>query len=104
MGLATVTKTEWGYYVTGDTDPTPVWADGRKYVQNIAFVPNGAADSTILSTSRNLTGPYTNAWTTASAGVAGVAQTIRVESIPLDNLKVQLSDAAGKVYIYLKAR
>jgi hypothetical protein len=104
MGQPTITPTEWGFYVTGDTDLSDALWSGRKYVQNITFVPNAAADTTILSTSRNLTGPYTNAWSTASAGVAGVAQNIRVESIPLDNLKVKLSDAGGKVYVYLRAR
>jgi alanyl-tRNA synthetase len=105
MGLATSTQTEWGYYVTGDTDATVIWSDGRRYIQNISFVPAAADDSVIIATSKNVTGAYTNMWSTASAGVAGVVQEIHYDgNVPADNLRVKLSNGGGKVYIYLRSR
>lgn len=105
MGLATSTQTEWGYYVTGDTDPTTIWTDGRKYIQAIVYCPGTTNDTVVISTSKQITGAYTNLWTSASAGTAGVAQEVRFDgNIPADNLKIAISNSSAKVYIYLRSR
>ena len=105
MGLATTTSTEYGYYVTGDTDPTPIWADGRKYVQVLAFSPGSTADTVIVSSQNRTGGTFTNLWSTASAGAAGVAQHLTVDGcFPATNLKVQFSSSSAKLYVYLRAR
>ena len=104
MGLATNTKTEWGYYVTGDTDPTTIWTDGRKYVRTVVFVPSGTADYVIMSSAPQADGTFVNWLKMGSGGVAGEAQCPwnLGDGIPADNLKIQLSSGTGQLYIYLR--
>jgi hypothetical protein len=104
MGLATVTKTEWGYYVTGDTDPTPVWTDGRKYIKTIVFVPGAADDTGELDTLRNIDGPSTPFSYYTSGGTAGIGQCYwhLDDGIPADNLMCTFSNSGGAFYIYLR--
>ena len=105
MGLATVVPTEYGYYVTGDTDPTPIWADdSRKYIQNVVFSPGATNDTVLLANQNRPGGTFTNFWSSASAGTAGVAQNFRCEIIPATNLRVTFSSGSGKVYIYVRSR
>ena len=105
MGLATVTPTEYGYYVTGDTDVTPIWADdSRKYIQNVVFSPGSTADTIELHNQNRPGGTFTNFWSSGSAGTAAVAQNFRCEIVPATNLRVKFSNGSGKVYIYLRAK
>jgi len=105
MGLATVTQTEWGFYVTGDTDATPITQmEGRRYVRTVVFIPAGVADTMELSTTKNVTGPYTSWLLLGSGGIANHQECPwhLDEGVPADNMRVKLSDAGGKVYIVLK--
>lgn len=105
MGLATVVQTEWGYYVTGDTDPTPVWSDGsRRYIRAVVFSPNGTDDYAILSTTRNITGPSTNFLRMGSAGVAkeALCPWHLDEGVPADNLTVQMTHGGAQLFIVVK--
>lgn len=105
MGLPTNTQTEWGYYVTGDTDLSAVIWEGRRYVQAMVFVPVGASDTVEVTTTKDIKGAYTPVWNTGGAGVAVVQQEVRFDgNIPMDNPKVKLSAGGGKLYIYLRSR
>lgn len=104
MGAATVTSTEWGYYVTGDTDPTPVWTDGRKYVRTVVFIPATTTDYVILSSTKNVTGAETNWLKLGSGGVAAHQECPwhLDDGVPADNMKCTLSNGSGQVYIVLR--
>lgn len=104
MGLATVTKTEWGYHVTGDTDPTPIWTDGRRYVRSASFVPAAVDDVAQISTSKNITGADTAFMKFKSEGVIGVT-VHSVESddgFPADNARVTLGNGSAEMFIYTR--
>ena len=104
MGLATVTKTEWGYHVTGDTDPTPIWTDGRRYVRTTSFTPAAVDDTAQISTSKNITGADTAFVKFKSEGVIGVTVNSwhSDDGIPADNAQVTLSNGGAEVFIYLR--
>ena len=105
MGLATSVKTEWGYYVTGDTDPTTIWEDGRRYIKGVAWEPAAADDTFYISTTRNVTGGDTQVISSTSAGTAGVTQYWHWGDIgiPMDNIKIALSNGSAKLYIYVRS-
>lgn len=57
MGLATVTNTEYGYMVTGDTDATTV-NTGRLWVKALAFAGN--ADDATCAITNDIAGTATS--------------------------------------------
>ena len=103
MGLATVTQTEWGYYCTGDTDPTPIW-DGRRYVRTVVFIPKSTTDTMELDTTKNVTGPVTSWLKLGSGGIANHQECPwhLDEGVPGDNMRITLSDKDGRAYIVVK--
>ena len=103
MGLATVTQTEWGYLVTGDTDPTPIFT-GRRYIRTPVFIPNGVADTVEMATTKNVTGPYTSWLKLGSGGIANHQECPwhLDDGVPADNMRVTLSDASGRLYLYVR--
>jgi hypothetical protein len=104
MAAADIVKTEWGYYCTGGTDATSVWTDGRKYVRTVVFIPNGAADTMLLTSTKNVTGTATNWMELGSSGTANHQECPwhLDDGVPADNMKITLSDAAGAAYIVLR--
>ena len=108
MGLATVKQTEWGYYVTGDTDPTPIWTDGRRYVRTVVFIPAGVADTAELATKNNIKGDPSDSFTSwLKLGSGGLANHQECpwhldDGVPADNMRCTLSDASGRMYIVVK--
>ena len=103
MGLATVVKTEWGYYVTGDTDPTSVW-DGRRYVRAVVFIPNGTADTVEMDSTKNVTGVVTSWLKLGSGGVANHQECPwhLDDGVPADNMRVTFSHGSGRLYIIVR--
>ena len=104
MGLATVVQTEWGYYVTGDTDTTVLESKGKRYrVKTVAFVNSATDDTCLLTTSKNITGASTNFINFGVMDSASQTQKITFgdDGVPADNLAVKFSAGAGQCYIYL---
>ena len=93
----TITDTEWGTYLTGNTTATVVY-NGTIYVKAIGVVPS-AANNTVIFTSGNSTSclqiiaPVVNDTKIVSFGDNGVA---------FKNLTVTLNTTTDVVYIYTK--
>lgn len=109
MGAATVTKTEYGFIVTGDTGIVEVFS-GKLWVKCVAFAGN-ATTATAVVVSFPSTG-------TAAAGVScmkfkcfdagggslnasGNYLFFGDKGIPLNSPQVTLSNASDVLYIYL---
>lgn len=104
MGKPTSTQTEWGFYVTGDTDLSDELWNGRRYVRTVVFIPAGVADTVELSTTKNVTGAYTSWLKLGSGGIASHQECPwhLDDGVPADNMKVKFSDGSGRVYIVLR--
>lgn len=104
MAAATVTSTEWGYYVTGGTDATSVWTDGRKSVRAVVFCAATTNDTMTLTTTKNVTGTATNFLVMASPGAANQVECPwhLDNGVPADNMAITLSNAGGKAFIILR--
>ena len=104
MAAATVVKTEYGYYVTGGVDATTIHT-GRQHVKAVGFVGADTNDTAALTTTKNITGVVTPFLTLQANGTAGelvVGPEFGEEGVNADNLAVTLSNAAGKLWVYIK--
>ena len=106
MGAPSSTTTEWGFYITGDTDAKDIWTDGRKYIQAVVWCPGSTDDTVELTTTQNNGISYTTLWYSVSAGTAGVAQAFGPfdGTIPANNLRIKFSNGSSKLFVYLRSR
>lgn len=103
MAAATVTQTEWGYYVTGGTDATTVYT-GRRYIRSVVFSAGTTNDTATLTTTKNISGAVTNFLVMASPGVANQVECPwhLDDGVPADSMAVTLSNTGGKLFIYVR--
>ena len=104
MAAATVSDTEYGYYVTGGTDATTIYT-GKKYIRTIFFTPASTADTATLTSNKGGKNTAVNCMEFKSAGTAGVPQFAwhLDDGVPYDNLAVTLSNASGHLYVIVRA-
>jgi hypothetical protein len=102
MGAATVTSTEYGYTVSGDTGAATV-STGRIWVKAMAAALDDDDDTAVLTT--NVAGTDTSVFKFKANGNdddAGMEYVYFGEKgIPMSGLKVTLNDAQSVLYIYL---
>ncbi len=106
MAAATITKTEYGFSVTGGTDATTVYT-GKMWVKGIGFAGN-ADNATAALTSVPTNDP---AATTSCMKFKTNGNDLDTPAnylyfgdngIPLNNLGVTLSATTDVLYVYLK--
>ena len=102
MAAATVTSTEYGYMVTGDTGAVTVNA-GRMYVKGVAFAGN--ADNATCAATNVIGGTATSCFkfkTNANdLDVGGSSLWFGEKGSPFTGLAVTLSHASDVLYIYV---
>jgi len=100
MAAATVTHTEWGYLVTGDTDAVTV-STGRLRVKAIGFSGNADNATAVLTGLRGLIATSLIKFKTNADDLNTQVAYFGENGIPVTGLAVTLSNAADEVYIYL---
>jgi hypothetical protein len=95
MAAATVTKTEWGFYVTGGTDATTVTTQ-QTFVKAFIFIPDDDDDTVAITN-----GAGTAVFTTVGAN-ADETKTIEFFGNRIDGIKATLNDD-GNVLLVLTA-
>jgi len=102
MGLATVTNTEYGYMVTGDTDATTV-NTGRLWVKALAAVLDDNDDTIALTTLVNSVATSCFKFKANNndddAGMEYVY--FGEKGIPMTGLAATLNDTGNILYVYL---
>ncbi len=96
---ATVTPMNFGYEVTGGTDATLV-ISGYAWINGIILYPGGAATDTAQFTSQSVSGG-----SDVSCLVLGQYNPFMMwggDGVQFTNLKVTLTSASDKVFIYVK--
>ena len=92
MAAATVTNTDGGYLVTGDTGIAVVSAY-RIRVKSFTFVPNAANDSVALTNAKGV-----DVYTMKAAAAENICDHFD-GGTPFEGLNVTLSASAAKLYI-----
>lgn len=100
MAAATITKTEWGFEITGGTSATLVQA-GKIWISAVALSANAAGD-TVVATSGSLNNQI-SCFQMKAVNPADVNSSyIALYGTPFDNVTVTLSATSVILYIYLK--
>jgi hypothetical protein len=97
-GSATVTKTDWGYHVTGGTSQTLV-ISGYAWIKGMVFYPGGAATDTATFTSQSTSGAADVVCIVLNEYAAVMAWP--GNGIQWTNLKVTLTSTSDAVDIYV---
>jgi len=100
MAAATVTHTEWGYLVTGDTGAVTV-STGRLRIKAIGFSGNADNATAALTGLKGTTATSLIKFKTNADDLNTQVAYFGENGIPVTGLAVTLSNAADEVYIYL---
>lgn len=107
MAAATVTKTEWGFEVSGGTDATLI-SDDKLWVKELAFAGAAATATAVLTTkmSDGLNTPISCAKFKAASGSELDVSKERIffgdRGVPMTGLTVTLGATGDILYVYLK--
>ena len=105
MAIATISKMEWGYSITGDVDATTVSA-GTLIIKSIGFSGNADA-ATAVMTCNDLSGAATSFMKFASNdtnelnSASGNYIYFGESGVSVTNLILTLGNGGSHIYIYL---